>query len=99
MDAPAFGPGGGSFEEIARDKCRKAAIAVNGPVLTEDSALEFRALKGLPGPYIKWFYSALGDDGLCKLLAGFDDKTATAACTFAFSAGPGSEPLLVQGRT
>ncbi|KAJ9483127.1 hypothetical protein VN97_g10286 [Penicillium thymicola] len=42
----------GSLEEIARDKCRKAAIAVNGTVLTEDSALEFRALKGLPGPYM-----------------------------------------------
>ncbi|KAJ5187644.1 hypothetical protein N7449_010638 [Penicillium cf. viridicatum] len=89
----------GSLEEIARDKCRKAAIAVNGPVLTEDSALEFRALKGLPGPYIKWFYSALGNDGLCKLLAGYDDKAATAVCTFAFSAGPGSEPLLFQGHT
>ncbi|KAJ5977029.1 hypothetical protein N7501_000371 [Penicillium viridicatum] len=89
----------GSLEEIARDKCQKAAIVVNGPVLIEDSALEFRALKGLPGPYIKWFYSALGDDGLCKLLAGFDDKAATAVCTFAFSAGPGSEPLLFQGRT
>ncbi|KAF4768626.1 hypothetical protein N7455_000339 [Penicillium solitum] len=89
----------GSLEEIARQKCRKAAIAVNGPVLVEDSALEFRALKGLPGPYIRCFYSALGDDGLCKLLAGFDDKAATAVCTFAFSAGPGSEPLLFQGRT
>ncbi|CAI7621550.1 unnamed protein product [Penicillium glandicola] len=89
----------GSLEEIARDKCQKAAIAVNGPVLTEDSALEFRALKGLPGPYIKWFYSALGHDGLCKLLAAYDDKAATAVCTFAFSAGPGSEPVLFQGST
>lgn len=50
-------------------------------------------------PPRKCFYSALGDDGLCKLLAGFDDKAATAVCTFAFSAGPGSEPLLFQGRT
>ncbi|CAI7609018.1 unnamed protein product [Penicillium viridicatum] len=91
----------GSLEEIARDKCQKAAIAVNGPVLIEDSALEFKALKGLPGPYMYKvvLLCALGDDGLCKLLAGFDDKAATAVCTFAFSAGPGSEPLLFQGRT
>ncbi|OQE06754.1 hypothetical protein PENVUL_c016G09880 [Penicillium vulpinum] len=89
----------GSLEEIARDKCQKAAIAVNGPVLTEDSALEFRALKGLPGPYIKWFYSALGNDGLCDLLAAYEDKVATAVCTFAFSPGPGIEPLLFQGYT
>ena len=50
-------------------------------------------------PPRRCFYSALGDDGLCKLLAGFDDKAATAVCTFAFSTGPGSEPLLFQGRT
>lgn len=25
---------------------------INGPALTEDTALEFRALKGLPGPYM-----------------------------------------------
>lgn len=50
-------------------------------------------------PARKWFYSALGDDGLCKLLAAYDDKAATAVCTFAFSAGPGSEPHLFQGCT
>lgn len=25
---------------------------IGGPVLTEDTALEFHALKGLPGPYM-----------------------------------------------
>lgn len=42
----------GSTEEIARDKCRKGAAVVGGPVLTEDTALEFRALGGLPGAYM-----------------------------------------------
>lgn len=27
-------------------------IQVGGPVLTEDTSLEFNALKGLPGPYM-----------------------------------------------
>ncbi|KAJ5855409.1 uncharacterized protein N7529_009353 [Penicillium soppii] len=89
----------GSLEEIATDKCRKAAIAVNGPVLIEDSALEFRALKGFPGPYIRPFFSALGNDGLHKLLTAYEDKAARAVCTFAFSAGPRSEPILFQGYT
>ncbi|KAF4219424.1 hypothetical protein CNMCM8980_003152 [Aspergillus fumigatiaffinis] len=88
----------GSLEEIAREKCRSAATAVRGPVLTEDSALEFRVLNGLPGPYIKEFYSALGNDGLCQLLAAFEDKSASAVCTYAFSCGPGVEPVLFQGR-
>jgi inosine triphosphate pyrophosphatase len=42
----------GSIEEIARDKCYRAAEVVRGPVLTEDTALEFNALKALPGPYM-----------------------------------------------
>jgi inosine triphosphate pyrophosphatase len=35
--------------------------------------------------------------GLNKLLVGFDTKEATAICTFAYSAGPGSEPILFVG--
>ena len=47
----------------------------------------------------KYFLSALGHDGLNNLLAAYSDKTAYAICTFAFCAGPGSEPVLFQGRT
>ncbi|KAH8434717.1 non-canonical purine NTP pyrophosphatase [Aspergillus melleus] len=89
----------GTIEEIAKEKCRRAAEVVGGPVLTEDTALEFRALKGLPGPYIKQFLDALGHEGLNKLLDSFEDRTAEAVCTFAFCSGPGSEILLFQGRT
>ncbi|KIW71545.1 RdgB/HAM1 family non-canonical purine NTP pyrophosphatase [Phialophora macrospora] len=88
----------GSIEEVARDKCSRAARAVNGPVLTEDTALEFQALKGLPGPYIKYFLQALGHEGLNNMLAAYEDKTAFAVCTFAYCAGPDHEPILFQGR-
>lgn len=37
--------------------------------------------------------------GLNKMLVGFEDKSATAICTFAYSAGPGSEPILFEGKT
>ncbi|KAJ5778073.1 hypothetical protein N7520_001319 [Penicillium odoratum] len=88
----------GSLEEIATDKCRRAAEIINGPVIVEDSALEFHAMKGLPGPYIKYFLESLGNDGLNKLLYSHTDKSANAVCTFAFSAGPEMEPLVFQGR-
>ncbi|CAI7659954.1 unnamed protein product [Penicillium bialowiezense] len=52
----------GSLEEIASDKCRRAAQIINGPVLIEDSALEFRAMNGLPGPYVyvAWILQSSG---------------------------------------
>ncbi|KAK6541582.1 nucleoside triphosphate pyrophosphohydrolase ham1 [Orbilia ellipsospora] len=89
----------GSVEEVSAAKCRKAAEILKRPVLTEDTCLCFRALNGLPGPYIKWFLQGVGTEGLNKLLAGFEDKSAEAVCTFAFSEGPGCEPLIFQGRT
>jgi inosine triphosphate pyrophosphatase len=33
------------------------------------------------------------------MLAGFDDKSAQAICTFAYCEGPDHEPLIFQGRT
>ncbi|KAE8147367.1 inosine triphosphate pyrophosphatase-like protein [Aspergillus avenaceus] len=89
----------GTIEEIAREKCRRAADLVGGPVLTEDTALEFNALQGLPGPYIKSFLEALGHEGLNKIIDTFNNRSAEAVCTFALCRGPGSEPILFQGRT
>lgn len=89
----------GEPEIVASEKCKLAAKQVGGPVITEDTSLCYNALKGLPGVYIKWFLEKLGLDGLNKLLLGYDDKTAYAQCIFAFSEGPGAEPVVFVGRT
>ncbi|KAL6404465.1 Ham1 family protein [Ilyonectria robusta] len=88
----------GTIEEISVDKCRRAADAIKGPVLVEDTCLCFHALKELPGPYIKWFFAKLGHEGLNNLLAAYPDKSAQAVCTFAYCEGPGHEPVIFQGR-
>ncbi|KAI0371445.1 Maf/Ham1 [Pilatotrama ljubarskyi] len=89
----------GTTQEVALAKCRRAAELLGGPCITEDTALCFKAFNGLPGPYIKYFLKELGHEGLNKLLVGFDTNEAWALCTFAYSAGPGSEPILFEGRT
>ncbi|KAK3373981.1 putative inosine triphosphate pyrophosphatase [Lasiosphaeria ovina] len=89
----------GTLEEVTLDKCRRAADLIRGPVLVEDTSLCFNVLDGLPGPYIKWFMKSIGHAGLNNLLAAYDDKSAKAVCTFAYSPGPGHEPILFQGVT
>ncbi|UPX12569.1 nucleoside triphosphate pyrophosphohydrolase ham1 [Ascochyta rabiei] len=89
----------GTVEEVTLDKARRAAEAVGGPVLVEDTCLCFKAMNDLPGPYIKWFMLSLGPLELHKMLAGFDDKSAQAVCTFGYCEGPGHEPITFQGRT
>jgi len=65
-------------------------IQIGGPCITEDTALGFEALGGLPGPYIKYFLESVGHSGLNAMLDGFSTRNAQAICTFAYSAGPGA---------
>lgn len=90
----------GEISEICIKKCKEAARIVQGPVIVEDTCLCFSALKGLPGPYIKWFLEKLEPEGLYQLLTGFEDKSAQAVCTFAYHPGEeGAEVILFEGRT
>jgi len=77
-----------SLEEIVEHKVRQAYAAAKHPVLVEDVALEFAALGGLPGPFIKFFVEAPnGLENLCRMLDGFDDRSAVAACVFGYCDG------------
>ncbi|KAM3838698.1 inosine triphosphate pyrophosphatase isoform 1-T1 [Vipera latastei] len=90
----------GEPDDISTQKCLEAAKQIQGPVIVEDTCLCFTALGGLPGPYIKWFLEKLKPEGLYKLLAGFEDKSAYALCTFAFSTGNPDDPVkLFKGQT
>lgn len=74
---------------IVEDKARRAYAEVSSPVLVEDVSLTFHALKKLPGPLIKWFLETLGNDGLCKLLANTDDRSAHAEVMYGYSDADG----------
>lgn len=43
----------GSVEFIVGQKVMEACRRLDGPALVEDTCLEFEALGGMPGPYIK----------------------------------------------
>ncbi|KAL9928659.1 inosine triphosphate pyrophosphatase-like [Glossina fuscipes fuscipes] len=89
----------GEILDIAAKKCKKAACCVNCSVLVEDTSLCFNALRGLPGPYIKWLLEKLKPEGLHKLLSRRDDKSAQAICTVAFAESQELEPQIFQGTT
>lgn len=89
----------GEPEDISKEKARLAATQVNGPVLVEDTCLCFSALKGLPGPYIKWFLEKIGHEGLNNLLMAYEDKSAYALCVFSLALGPNADPITFVGKT
>ena len=88
-----------STEAIAKNKAIQAAQLANGPCVVEDTSLQFEALGGMPGPYIKWFQQQLQSEGLYNLLLAYEDKTAVAVCTLAFCPFPHADPVLFTGRT
>lgn len=87
-------------EEISKEKCKIASQKAGKgvPVIVEDTSLCFNALNGLPGPYIKWFLQGVGHDGLNKMLAGFEDKSAYALCVFSYCDDPEKEPMTFVGK-
>lgn len=77
-----------SAEEVIKHKVRQAYDILGKPVLVEDVSLKFNALSGLPGPFIKFFVDAPnGLEMCCRMLDGFDDRTARAESIFAYYDG------------
>ncbi|KAH0793900.1 Inosine triphosphate pyrophosphatase [Histomonas meleagridis] len=84
-------------EQVAFFKAKEAAKRLQGPALVDDTALHFHALGGLPGAYIRAFVEKLTPEKLTKLLAGFEDKSATVTCSMGYCAGPDAEPIVFTG--
>lgn len=74
-------------KEIVKHKAIEAFNSLQRPVLVEDTSLIIHALGKLPGPFIKWFLDELGNEGICKMLDPYQDKSATAWVLFAYHDG------------
>lgn len=82
---------------IVEHKVRQAFDIIQKPVLVEDVSLVFTALNGLPGPFIKFFVdSENGLENLCRMLDGFDDRSAYASVVYGYFDGEALE--IISGR-
>lgn len=76
-----------NLHKIVEHKLKQAYDICHEPVLVEDVSLVFNALGELPGPYIKWFVESSGGEACCRMLDGFDDRSAIIRCTFGYFDG------------
>jgi non-canonical purine NTP pyrophosphatase (RdgB/HAM1 family) len=75
-------------KEVIEHKVKQAYEILKKPVLVEDTSLFFNALDGLPGPFVKFFVTAKdGQTIMCRMLDGFDDRTAYASAIYAYYDG------------
>lgn len=72
------------LNEVITHKAKEAYQKLKKPVLVEDVSFEIKALKGLPGTFIKFFLKTLGTEGTVALVKGknTDTKVTTAAAIF-----------------
>lgn len=81
--------------EIVTDKVKKAYEIVGKPVIIEDVSAGLSEMKGLPGPFIKFFIKTLGPDALYQLSNRTEGATAIVSCSAAYY--DGSQIISVRG--
>ncbi|EDK72832.1 Ham1 family protein [candidate division TM7 genomosp. GTL1] len=84
-----------NLDDIVEHKVRQAYDILGSPVLVEDVSLSFKALSGLPGPFVKFFIDYPGLEAMCRMLDGFDSRAALAEAVFAYY--DGNESVLFRG--
>lgn len=55
-------------EIVIEHKTKQAYSIIKKPVITEDTALHIKELKGLPGALAKFFGQTIGFDKLCRMI-------------------------------
>ncbi len=63
---------------IIKAKLQAAFNQSQGEFIVEDTSLYMDCLNGLPGPFIKWFEKAIGNEGLAELAKKLNNNRATA---------------------
>ncbi|WP_256868077.1 non-canonical purine NTP pyrophosphatase [Candidatus Entotheonella palauensis] len=64
--------------DVVRAKAIQAYEQTGKVVLVEDTGLGFAAWNGLPGALMRWFLQTVGNEGLCRLMAGEANRAAVA---------------------
>lgn len=75
--------------KIIRAKLKEALKHKKEAFMIEDTSLYFDALKGLPGPLIKWFMKTVGNEGLFKIADAFKNYGAEAKTIIGYTDGSG----------
>lgn len=74
-------------KKIIAEKLKEAYKTCPNEIFCEDTSLYIHSLNGLPGPLIKWFLQALGNQGIYQLVKDQKDKTAEAKTIIGYTNG------------
>lgn len=67
------------LDKVITAKAKAAYEKLKKPVLVEDISFNIHVLKGLPGPFVKFFMQTLGTEGTVKLVGKAKTDTTVVA--------------------
>jgi len=76
-----------NVQTVIEAKAKSAYHQVGRAILVEDTGLSIKAWNGMPGALITWFLKSVGNEGICRMLEGFEDRQATAETWIGFYDG------------
>lgn len=85
-----------SLEEIVRLGALESLEKLGLPCFVEDAGLFVESLKGFPGPYSKFAFLTIGNEGILKLMAGVTNRRAEFRSAIGFCR-PGDQPRVFVG--
>lgn len=62
------------IQVVAESKAEQAYAQVREAVVVEDSGFSVEALRGFPGPYVKYLLETIGIEGLLRLMEPFESR-------------------------
>lgn len=66
-------------KKIIKAKLLEAIAHTKGEFMVEDTSLYLDCMNGLPGPLIKWFLQAIGNEGIYKIASKLGNKAEAKA--------------------
>jgi len=72
------------LHEVLRAKAADAWERLQRPLAVEETGLELSALRGFPGPLVKWMLQAVGPEGIARTAISLGDPRARAHCAVLF---------------
>lgn len=82
-----------NVEDVASYSAKWASDQLGKPVIVTDFGMYIEALKGFPGPFIKYVNHWLNSEDILKLMEGKDNRKCTAKDCLAYCK-PGEDPKI-----
>ncbi len=94
------------LKEIIEDKLEQAYHVLMSKkdfhfdaIMVEDSSLFIESLKGLPGPFIKFFLEGIGNSGIVNLVHAFSENDKSYAITYVGIKDKQGKSIFFEGRS